>query len=46
VKKADDLVPPVSPIAWKALNLSEDTCLHLFRETELQYEEIAMLLLA
>ena len=46
VQKADDVVPPVSTIAWKALNLNEDTFLHLFRETELQYEEIAMVLLA
>ncbi|MCE3262995.1 MAG: histidine kinase [Pseudoduganella sp.] len=42
----DDMVPPVSTVAWQALNLSEDTCLHLFRETELQYEEIALVLLA
>jgi hypothetical protein len=39
-------VPPVSPIAWKALNLSEETFQHLFRETELQYEEIALVLMA
>lgn len=45
-QKPDDLVPPVSTVAWQALNLSEDTCLHLFRETELQYEEIALVLLA
>jgi putative nucleotidyltransferase with HDIG domain len=42
----DDMVPPVSTVAWQALNLSEDTCLHVFRETELQYEEIALVLLA
>lgn len=46
VQKPDDLVPPVSTVAWQALNLSEETCMHLFRETELQYEEIAMVLLA
>lgn len=46
VQKPDDMVPPVSTVAWQALNLSEETCLHLFRETELQYEEIAMVLLA
>ena len=45
-KKPDDMVPSVSPVAWKALNLSNETCLHLFRETELQFEEIAMLLMA
>ncbi|WP_374582003.1 HDOD domain-containing protein [Pseudoduganella sp.] len=46
VQKPDDMVPPVSTVAWQALNLSEETCMHLFRETELQYEEIAMVLLA
>ena len=46
VQQEDDLVPPVSSVAWQALNLSEDTCMQLFRETELQYEEIAMVLLA
>lgn len=46
VQKPDDLVPPVSTVAWQALNLSEEACLHLFRETELQYEEIALVLLA
>ena len=45
-QKADDMVPPVSTVAWKALNLGEDTCMHLFRETELQYEEIALVLLS
>lgn len=45
-QKPDDMVPSVSPVAWKALNLSEATCLHLFRETELQFEEIAMVLMA
>ncbi|WP_028104617.1 HDOD domain-containing protein [Pseudoduganella violaceinigra] len=44
--KPDDMVPPVSTIAWKALHLNEDSYLHLFRETELQYEEIALVLLA
>ncbi len=45
-QKADDMVPSVSPVAWKALNLNDETCLHLFRETELQFEEIAMVLMA
>jgi putative nucleotidyltransferase with HDIG domain len=44
-KKPDDMVPSVSPVAWKALNLNEEICLHLFRETELQFEEIAMVLM-
>jgi putative nucleotidyltransferase with HDIG domain len=46
VQQPDGMVPPVSTVAWQALNLGEDTCMHLFRETELQYEEIALVLLA
>jgi len=42
----DDLVPPVSTVAWTALGLDEQIYLQLFRETELQYEEISMVLLA
>ena len=42
----DGLVPPVSTVAWTALGLDEAVYLQLFRETELQYEEIAMVLLA
>jgi putative nucleotidyltransferase with HDIG domain len=42
----DGLVPPVSTVAWTALGLDEEVYLHLFRETELQYEEIAMVLLS
>ena len=42
----DDLVPPVSTVAWTALGLDEEIYLQLFRETELQYEEISMVLLA
>jgi len=41
-----DLVPPVSSVAWTALGLDESVYLQLFRETELQYEEIQMVLLA
>jgi hypothetical protein len=43
---ADDLVPTVSSVAWLALGLDEEVYMHLFRETELQYEETAMVLLA
>jgi hypothetical protein len=39
-------VPPVSAVAWTALGLDEEAYLQLFRETELQYEEIAMVLLS
>ncbi|MDC8758789.1 HDOD domain-containing protein [Janthinobacterium fluminis] len=43
---ADDLVPAVSTVAWGALGLDEAAYLHLFRETELHYEEITTALLA
>ena len=42
----DDLVPPLSTVAWTALGLDEEIYLQLFRETELQFEEISMVLLA
>ncbi|MRV74502.1 HDOD domain-containing protein [Duganella sp. FT92W] len=42
----DGLVPPVSTVAWTALGLDEEVYLQLFRETELQYEEIALVLLS
>ena len=41
----DDLVPPVSPIAWAALGLNEEAYLHVFRETELQFDEISTVLM-
>jgi hypothetical protein len=42
----DGLVPPVSTVAWTALGLGEEVYLQLFREAELQYEEIALVLLS
>ncbi|HEX8404108.1 MAG TPA: HDOD domain-containing protein [Duganella sp.] len=42
----DDLVPPVSTVAWNALGLDEEIYLQVFRETELQYDEISMVLLS
>lgn len=42
----DDLVPTVSSAAWNAMGLNEEAYLHVFRETELQFDEIAMLLMA
>ena len=43
----DRTVPPrVSPVAWDALGLSEETYLQLFRETELRYDEITSALLS
>lgn len=43
---ADELVPSVSSVAWTALGLSEEVWLHVFRETELQFEEMTAILLA
>ena len=43
--ETDDLVPTVSAAAWTALGLNEEAYLHVFRETELQFEEIAMVLM-
>jgi putative nucleotidyltransferase with HDIG domain len=42
----DDLVPAVSAVAWNALGLNEEAYLHVFRETELQFEEISAVLMA
>jgi putative nucleotidyltransferase with HDIG domain len=41
----DELVPTVSAAAFTALGLSEDGLLHVFRETELQFEEITLILM-
>ena len=41
----DDLVPAVSSAAWAALGLNQEAYLHVFRETELQFEEITLLLM-
>ena len=42
----DDLVPTVSSAAWTTLGLNEEAYLHVFRETELQFEEITLLLMS
>jgi putative nucleotidyltransferase with HDIG domain len=42
----DELVPRVSSIAWDAMGLNEEAYLHLFRETELQFEEMSAILMA
>ena len=42
----DDLVPTVSSAAWTALGLNEEAYLHAFRETELQFEEITLVLMS
>jgi hypothetical protein len=41
----DDLVPQLSPVAWTALGLNEEAYLHVFRETELQFDEISTVLM-
>lgn len=42
----DELVPRVSSVAWDAMGLNEEAYLHLFRETELQFEEMSAILMA
>lgn len=42
----DDLVPPVSTVAWTTLGRSRESYLRLFHETEVQYRQIAVALLA
>ena len=42
----DELAPAVSSVAWAALGLSEEAWLHVFHETELQFEEMAAILMA
>lgn len=41
----DELVPAVSSAAWTALGLNEEAYLHVFRETELHFDEIALVLM-
>jgi len=41
----EELVPTVSSSAWTALGLNEEAYLHVFRETELQFEEITLVLM-
>lgn len=42
----DERVPRVSSIAWDAMGLNEEAYLHLFRETEVQFVEMAAVLMA
>ncbi|MBQ5950364.1 HDOD domain-containing protein [Massilia sp. ST3] len=44
--ETDELAPAVSSVAWTALGLSEEAWLHVFHETELQFEEMAAILMA
>lgn len=39
-----EVAPTVSPAAWSTLGLNEEALLHVFRETELQFEEITLIL--
>jgi putative nucleotidyltransferase with HDIG domain len=41
----DELVPVVSSVAWTALGLNDESYLHTFRETELQFKEMASILM-
>ena len=45
-REEDELAPAVSSAAWTALGLNEEALLHVFRETELQFEEITLVLLS
>ncbi|MGZ3185036.1 MAG: HDOD domain-containing protein [Telluria sp.] len=42
--EADDAAPTVSSVAWTALALDEAAWLEIFRETELQFGEISLVL--
>jgi putative nucleotidyltransferase with HDIG domain len=44
-REQNDLVPPVSSIAWTALGLNEEAFLHVFHETEMQFQEITTILM-
>jgi putative nucleotidyltransferase with HDIG domain len=45
-REENELAPAVSSVAWTALGLSEESWLHVFRETELQFEEMSAILMA
>lgn len=40
----DDLVPPISPDAWKGLGIDEKNCMRIFKQTEEQFEGVSRLL--
>jgi putative nucleotidyltransferase with HDIG domain len=44
-REQDELVPAVSSVAWTALGLNEDAYLHIFHETEMQFEEMSTILM-
>ncbi|GGY54230.1 HDOD domain-containing protein [Pseudoduganella albidiflava] len=41
---ADELVPPVSAVAWQAIGLDEKACLQVFAETEAQFDAMTRVL--
>jgi putative nucleotidyltransferase with HDIG domain len=43
-EKQDELVPPLSMSAWHSVGLSEEIYLQVFRETELEFEQIHQIL--
>ncbi|MES2026818.1 MAG: HDOD domain-containing protein [Pseudomonadota bacterium] len=43
--REDDLVPPISLIAWNGLGLSEDVYQQVFHETEMLFDEVSRVLL-
>jgi putative nucleotidyltransferase with HDIG domain len=45
-REENELVPTVSSVAWTALGLNEESWLQVFRETELQFEEMSAILMA
>lgn len=42
----DECVPRVASVAWDAMGLNEEAYLHLFRETEVQFAEMSVVLMA
>ena len=42
----NELVPPLSTVAWEAMGLNEEAYLHLFRETEQQFGEMSAIMTA
>ncbi|WP_426189223.1 HDOD domain-containing protein [Massilia sp. DWR3-1-1] len=45
VGNPNEAVPTLSPVAWHAMGLSEEAYVHVFRETEVQFDEIAAALM-
>jgi putative nucleotidyltransferase with HDIG domain len=42
----DELVPPLSALAWEAMGLNEEAYLHLFQETEQQFGDMSAIMTA